>query len=188
MHLEFHWCIWNSLMHLEFTDASGNWNYLEFTDACIWNSLMHLEFTDASGIHRCIWNSPMHLEFTDVSMVALPLTSSMTVSRFRRFLVVGFCVRRRIWSWLYRGLEQWLPVRVLFPCVDQRSGTRYHARWDHQTFLMTVFERNLKLNCSRKAASVICAPLRCSSINCAPTCKFTNNNNNNNNNNVSGIH
>ena len=62
-----------------------------------------------------------------------------------------------------------LPVRVLFLCVDQRPGTRCHAHWDRQNFLITVFGRNLKLNSSWKAAIVICAPLRCSSINCAPT-------------------
>ena len=69
----------------------------------------------------------------------------------------------------------WLLVRVLFLCVDQQCGTRCRAHWDGQNFLITVFGRNLKLNCSWKAASVICAPLRCSSINCAPTCKFTKN-------------
>ena len=55
------------------------------------------------------------------------------------------------------------------PCTLRSSELSYKK---------TVFGRNLKLNCSLKAASVICAPLRCSGINCAPTCKFTNNNNN----------
>ena len=49
-----------------------------------------------------------------------------------------------------------------------------HEHWDRQNCLITVFGRNLKLNCSWKAASVIWAPLKCSSINCAPTGKFTN--------------
>ena len=120
------------------------------------------------------WHSRWPPWSTNVSMVALPSTSPMTASLFRRFLVVGFCVRRRIWNWLYRGREQWLPVRVPFLCVDQGSGTRCRAHWDRQNCLITVFGRNLKLNCSWKAASVIWAPLRCSSINCAPTGKFTN--------------
>ena len=120
------------------------------------------------------WHSRWPPWSTNVFMVAPPSTSPMTASLFRRLLVVGFCVRRLIWNWLYRGQEQWLLVRVLFLCVDQRSGTCYRAHWDRQNFLITVFGRNLKLNCSWKAANVICAPLRCSSINCAPTYKFTN--------------
>ena len=36
---------------------------------------------------------------------ALPSTSPMTASMFRRFLVVVFCVRRRIWNYLCRGQE-----------------------------------------------------------------------------------
>ena len=59
------------------------------------------------------------------------------------------------WNWLYCGQEQGLPVRVPFLCVGRRSGIRCRAHWDRQNFLITVFGRNLKRNCSWKAASVI---------------------------------
>ena len=77
----------------------------------------------------------------------------------RQFLVFGFCVRQRMrtWNWLYRGQEQWLPVRVHFLCVHQRTGTRCRAHWDRQICLISVHGSNLKLNCSWKAASVKCA-------------------------------
>ena len=73
----------------------------------------------------------------------------------------------------YREQEQWLPFRVPFLCVDGGPTV-----WNSlpctlsspELSYITVFERNFKLNCSWKAASVICAPLMCSSINCAPTC------------------
>ena len=42
-----------------------------------------------------------------------------------------------------------------FLCVGQRSGTRCRANWDNQNFLITVLGRNLKLNCSWKAAIII---------------------------------